>query len=885
MTASAALTLIGCGAAALVFSGSAAASTHGTRQIASTPVNPATISTDLKQQTGYSASQLTTKTACGAPKPGTMSCLARVLAIKSTGKSASLLHAPHATPMHVTQATRKGTLEPALTSAALGTSAPTAGTSALLQWAYDTTWLSAQNPINDTIAIIDAYDDPNALSDMATFRTWNGLPGCAVTTCFNQYNQNGQKIDPSGSGTAPNTDPAGGWEVEESLDLDAVSSLCPYCKIDLIEARNPTTPNLEAAVSTAHNLNANQISMSFGGPYSPDYVSQSGWVFSGVASLAAAGDDGFQTSGDVQYPAAYPGVTAVGGTTLDPDPSAPRGFDESAWSTTESGCDASQPIPTYQNGVTTNCNGRAYNDISADADPNTGLDVFDTIGGPEGCSGWCPVGGTSLATPLAAALEAVTGVSGTSSPSWTYSDASLLNDIVASSDGSCPDAFLLCNAAIGWDGPTGNGSINGDVVVGGPGVGGSDATGVNAYDVTLSGGVYPNGAATSYYWQYWVNGSSPAAGTQTSTPPGTGIVSGQTLQAVSTTLCNQLQPDTTYDYSLVATSGTSSEDGYDGSFTTAPTESTPTTSTNPSIVGTAYPGQTLTGEPGTWNDQSCNSTQTYQWQESDSPSGPWTTVSTSPTYALTSADLGKYLVFTSSETDTTANPPLTGTATSQVVGPVEAPATNTAPTPPTTVTTTTPTAVTLIPATMLKQPTFQARTTEGSTIAVNPGVYAYATSTIVQYYRCARGCTLLSTHDAWTYKLRSADRGRYIKVVITAYGASGTTPIVTTRWIGPITAPTAGTITISGTARIASAAAVKGSKHARLASVLVVKRTSKALTLGVTRAGKTAMTTWAYVLKNGAVVHCTVSHSLKHSVKLSVPVSKGESVKLVAVRA
>jgi hypothetical protein len=121
--------------------------------------------------------------------------------------------------------------------------------------------------------------------------------------------------------------------------------------------------------------------------------------------------------------------------------------------------------------------------------------------------------------------------------------------------------------------------------------------------------------------------------------------------------------------------------------------------------------------------------------------------------------------------------------------------------------------------------------------------------------------------------------------VITADGASGTAPIVTTHWIGPVTAPTAGVITFSGAARIASAASVvKGSKRTTLANVRLIKRTTKSLTVHVTRVGRTATTTWAYVVKNGAVVYCTVGRSLKHAVTLSVPVGKGESVKLVAVR-
>ena len=138
----------------------------------------ATISNSLKRQTGYSASQLTTKPVCGTPKPGQMSCLAQILIVKSTGKPVSLLHTPHASPMRVT---RHSSLAPAAVSAdQTGTPAPQSGTAGFLQWAYDTTWLSANRGSGDTVAIIDAYDDPSAYADMETFRSANGLadPAC-----------------------------------------------------------------------------------------------------------------------------------------------------------------------------------------------------------------------------------------------------------------------------------------------------------------------------------------------------------------------------------------------------------------------------------------------------------------------------------------------------------------------------------------------------------------------------------------------------------------------------------------------------------------------------------------------------------------------------------
>jgi len=844
-----------------------AAATHSRAPSAATPVNPATISDSLKRQTGYSSSQLTTKPVCGTSKPGQMTCLARILIVKSTGKPAGLLQTPHASPMQVT---RHGSLAAAAVSAdQTGTPAPQSGTAAFLQWAYDTTWLSANRGSGDTVAIIDAYDDPNAASDLATFRSTNGLSACAVGTCLNQYNQKGQLIDQSGAtGKAPSQDPTGGWEVEESLDLDAVSSLCPDCKVDLVEADSANESDLESAAQAAHARGASQISMSFGidEPAGSDPEATGTWTFAGVASLAAAGDGSYpgpEVAGDtntVGYPAAYADVTAVGGTSLTADTVA-RGFDESTWAIgtcfgdstcgTESGCDTSQETPSYQQSDSAlidacaqiastaevpNEGGRAYNDVSADADPNTGLNVYDTIGGSDGFTGWDPVGGTSLSTPLTAAYEAVAGISSMPSPAWAYSDIGLLNDIVSGSDGTCPSgALLICNAGTGWDGPTGNGSINGDIATGGPGVGGGLVSVDNADDATVGGGVYPNGAATTYSVQYATDAYYSVNSAYNEQTPASSAGSGPTLQSVSTTLCG-LTPDTTYHYTVAATNSYGTTDGYDSTFITAASEAPPTNITPPSISGTASEGQTLSAQPGTWDD--CNPTPSYQWQESRTgASGTWSDIqnATASTYTPTAADTGMYVTVAVTESNSTGGT----TATASPVGPVQAPRSTTKP----------------------------------------------STSTkTVRFYRCAHTCMLLKTHGATTYKPKRADDGRYIKVVTTLTHAKGKAPTVTTRWIGPITAATAGDVTLSGAAHVASALTVKGSTDTVLARVRVKKRSSRTLTLAVTRRGTTATSIWAYVIRKGAVVSCTRSHSLNRRVTLSVTATRGETVKLVAVR-
>ncbi len=171
-------------------------------------------------------------------------------------------------------------------------------------------------------------------------------------------------------------------------------------------------------------------------------------------------------TGGLAYPATNPYVVSVGGTTLTRDPSVPRGWDETAWSGVGSGCSAYEAKPAWQQDVTTGCPNRAVSDISADADPDTGLAVYDSFG----YSGWLQAGGSDLASALVAGMYALAGppAAGTYPASYPYQDTDRyngpdgiadLNDITTGSDGSC--GTLLCNAGPGWDGPTGLGTPNG----------------------------------------------------------------------------------------------------------------------------------------------------------------------------------------------------------------------------------------------------------------------------------------------------------------------------------------------------------------------------------------------------------------------------------------
>ncbi|MGI8881407.1 MAG: S53 family peptidase, partial [Jatrophihabitans sp.] len=252
--------------------------------------------------------------------------------------------------------------------------------------------LPASGGSGATVAIVDAQDDPKAEADLASYRSQYGLPACTTANgCFKKVNQNGQ------ASPLPSAD--SGWAGEISLDLDMVSAVCPQCHILLVEADQPSMDDLGAAVNTAVSLGAKYVSNSYGGGEdgSENTSDSSYFHHPGVAITASTGDDG----NGVSYPASSKYVTAVGGTSLSRN-SSTRGWTESAWSGAGSGCSGSVAKPAFQNGVTTGCTKRAEGDVSAVADPNTGVAVYDTYG----ASGWQVYGGTSASSPIIASVYA-----------------------------------------------------------------------------------------------------------------------------------------------------------------------------------------------------------------------------------------------------------------------------------------------------------------------------------------------------------------------------------------------------------------------------------------------------------------------------------------------
>jgi subtilase family serine protease len=324
-----------------------------------------------------------------------------------------------------------------------------------LQQAYDLTAASSTDGRGQTVAVVDAYDDPYAQANLSTYRAEFGLPpicsgwwdtrGCVT---FTKVNQKGD--------TEPLPAPDPGWSQEISVDLDTVSAVCPNCDILLVEANQATVPSLGRAEDTAAAAKPVSIGNSFEVPEATNETSDDSYfTHAGVAITAASGDDGY----GVQYPATSPDVIAVGGTTLSEATGTTRGFSETAWADDGSGCSAVEPQPSWQGKVTditAQCTKRADADVAAVADPNTGVAVYDTFELP----GWTVFGGTSVATQIISAVYGLAGGSNGTGASGLYAAAPKnFFDVTSGSDGPC--GLDLCMAGPGWDGPTGLGTPDG----------------------------------------------------------------------------------------------------------------------------------------------------------------------------------------------------------------------------------------------------------------------------------------------------------------------------------------------------------------------------------------------------------------------------------------
>jgi hypothetical protein len=435
--------------------------------------------------------------ACQPPQPAHASCFALIR---------------QAVP--ATEAGRPGVRR--FTAPGRGSSSATAGpagglTPADLAGAYN--YAPTATGTGQTVAIVDAFDDPKIEQDLKEFDSHYELAECTTANgCFKKVGQTGETTSlPEADKTA--------WSVEISLDVEAVHAACPNCKILLVEANSTSFVDLAAAVDEAVALGANEVSNSYGG-YEESWAAEvePDYHHPGVVIAAATGDrgwsswaaanEGFAPSSPAapNIPSSLPDVVAVGGTTLEL--AGEKRASETVWNgngplntspfiegATGGGCSLVFTAPLWQQdaagfGATGCGTKRSTGDVAAVADPLTGFDIFDTYNcGPScaGVKGWLTIGGTSLSTPLISAMYALAGgPAGVGFPALTlyghFKDASAISDVTKGGNGYCDDegkacginaelaeeglgrfrfdceGTTSCNATSGFDGPSGVGA-------------------------------------------------------------------------------------------------------------------------------------------------------------------------------------------------------------------------------------------------------------------------------------------------------------------------------------------------------------------------------------------------------------------------------------------
>jgi hypothetical protein len=412
-----------------------------------TAASPASSGADSPPDTGTAAAPVAV---CATPPPGQLACQAEVIPTAPTERAFT-----------------------ARDKAAL----PAGYGPADIQSAYDlAAAVRAHAGAGRTIGIVDAYDAPTVEADLAVYRSTYGLPPCTgADGCFRKVNEQGA------AAPLPAANPS--WAVEISLDVEAVSAACPDCRILLVEGDGADTGSLADSEDTAVRLGADAVSNSYSAPETavidndPSATGglparRASYDHPGVPILAASGDSGFQL--DAPYPADLTSVIAVGGTSLARD-SSPRGWSETAWGPDQrpsgagAACSAHVDKPAWQHDAA--CPGRTVADVSADADPFTGLAVYDSTPDPADQlpGGWLRAGGTSAATPLVGAMYVMAGpAAGIDSAAGLYAHRADLNDVVGGpsvsipgSGQECPATSTMCAAVRGYDAPTGLGSPNG----------------------------------------------------------------------------------------------------------------------------------------------------------------------------------------------------------------------------------------------------------------------------------------------------------------------------------------------------------------------------------------------------------------------------------------
>ena len=348
----------------------------------------------------------------------------------------------------------------------LTSTTPTGLPPAAIQSVYNLSGLSPSSGAGagQIIAIVDAFHDPHALSDLNTFDSTYGYAQLSTCTSLSQSGPCFEQVFAQGSQPRVNA----GWVLEESLDIEWAHAEAPAAKIVLVEAATNSNSNLFGAIVAANNLGANVVSMSWGGGESSGETStDSDFTHAGTFYTASSGDSGH----GVIYPSASPNVIAVGGTTLNGCSGTTCHFtSETAWSGSGGGVSGVEALPGYQSSYTGPVFGassisalsggkRGVPDVSFEANPNTGVSVFDSTA-DSGQSGWFTIGGTSVGAPNWAGILAAAAAAGSTALqglSHIYSGgfSTNLRDVASGTNGTCGTD---CTAGTGYDLVTGLGS-------------------------------------------------------------------------------------------------------------------------------------------------------------------------------------------------------------------------------------------------------------------------------------------------------------------------------------------------------------------------------------------------------------------------------------------
>ncbi len=423
-----------------------------------------------------------------------------------------------------------------------------------------------------TVAIVDADDDPDAQADLKVYRSTYNLPPCEGS-CFTKVNQEGGATYPEANSE---------WGFEISLDLDMVSAACPKCHILLVEADNNELKNLGLAEDEAVKLSATEISNSYGAREAEVGNKQlkedtKYYMHPGVPITVAGGDHAYENDLDgnrklgkcsncsPNYPAGLSTVISVGGSELSPDKAVERGWTESVWSLSGSGCALYVAKPKWQ--TDKGCKNRTDNDVAAEAAFETPVSLYDTYA--RAAPGWQTSGGTSVASPLAAgaiALESSTMRSEGSE--GIYKNPGNWFDVTAGknwlSGEECAEEYL-CNGEVGYDGPTGNGAPDDGATITQPSAVTEPASGTTEAGGTLDAVVDPEGSETAYYFQY---GASISYGEEA--PLGGVKLAATTVPEYVGQSLSGLLSGTLYHYRVVAVSAGGTAYSADRTFSTAP---------------------------------------------------------------------------------------------------------------------------------------------------------------------------------------------------------------------------------------------------------------------------------------------------------------------------